>query len=125
MAVCFHPQSCHCHPNIYFQLDLFCHLIGQKKNKLNTHAYLYLCVKGVYPVSMVVCLTIKSQAALTQSGELWKGGGHEITLAEPPLFSHAVPLSSLVIMAVLPHSCLFGAGPNRKRWECGEELARL
>lgn len=35
-------------------------------------------------------------------------------LAEPPLFSQTVALSFWVIMAVFPHSCLFGAGPNRK-----------
>ncbi len=36
-----------------------------------------------------------------------------------------VALGSLVIMAVLPHSCLFGAGPNKKRWVCGERSAEL
>lgn len=35
---------------------------------------------------MVVLSETKSQATLTHCGELWKGGGHEIMLAEPPLF---------------------------------------
>lgn len=36
-------------------------------------------------------------------------------LAEPRLFfSQTVAFSSPVIMAVLPHSCLFVGGPNRK-----------
>lgn len=48
-----------------------------------------------------------------------KGGGHEITVPEPPLFfcccTDCSSSAPLVIMAVLPHSCLFGAGPNRKK----------
>lgn len=58
----------------------------------------------------------RSEAALTRCGDLWKGGGPEIILTEPPLSPLTLALSILVIMAVLPQICLFGAGPKRKRW---------
>lgn len=63
---------------------------------------------------MVGVCEVKSQATLTHCGELWKGGGPEIIRTEPPLSALTVALSTLVIMAVLPQSCLFGAGPKRK-----------
>lgn len=52
-------------------------------------------------------------------------GREEAQRSEPPLSALTVALSTLVIVAVLPQSCLFGAGPKRKRWAGVEGHAKL
>lgn len=75
-----------------------------------------VCVSRVCILCPQRCVCeVKSRGTLTHCGELWEGGGLEIARPEPPLSALTVALSALVIMAVLPRSCLFGAGPKRKK----------
>lgn len=67
----------------YQSAGAFLNLDWPKKNELNTHAYLLFVFEGC--VSSGCVSEAKAWATLTQRGELWKGGGHEIMLAEPPL----------------------------------------
>lgn len=64
-----------------------------------------------------VSVYVQSGATSTRCGELWKGGGHEIMLAKPPVSSQTVAFSAPVIKAVLPLCLIYLVQAQTERVE--------